>query len=59
MGLTLAILLRVGAISMSAVGLFVGGTVAIVIAIAMAIGCVMMKHPPKAPNPNYTKYLDT
>lgn len=58
MGLTLAILLRVGAISMSAVGLFVGGTV---------VGAVLVfcdirhqkKHPPKAPNPNYTKYLDT
>lgn len=42
MGLTGAILLRVGAISMSSVGLLVGGTVAIVIAIALALGCVMM-----------------
>lgn len=42
LGLTGAILLRVGAISMSAVGLLVGGTAAIVIAIALALGCVMM-----------------
>lgn len=42
LGLTGAILLRVGAISMSAVGLLVEGTAAIVIAIALALGCVMM-----------------
>lgn len=42
MGLTGAILLRLGAISMSAVGLLVGGTAAIVIAIVLALGCVMM-----------------
>lgn len=42
MGLTGAILLRLGAISLAAVGLLVGGNAAIVIAIALALGCVMM-----------------
>ncbi|MBR6891863.1 MAG: hypothetical protein IKN15_01220 [Bacteroidaceae bacterium] len=42
MGLTGAILLRVGAISLAAVGLLVGGTAAIGIAIVLAIACVMM-----------------
>lgn len=42
MGLTGAILLRVGAISISAVGLLVGGTAAIVIAIILALGSAIM-----------------
>lgn len=42
MGLTGAILLRVGAISLSAVGLLVGGTTAIVIAIFLALGSAIM-----------------
>lgn len=42
MGLTGAILLRVGAISISAVGLLVGGTAAIAIAIILALGSAIM-----------------
>lgn len=42
LGLTGVILLRVGAISMSAVGLLVGGTAAIVIAIILALGSAIM-----------------
>lgn len=42
MGLTGAILLRVGAISLAAVGLLVGGTAAIVIAIILALGSAIM-----------------
>ena len=42
MGITGAILLRLGAISMAAVGLLVGGTAAIVIAIALALGSAII-----------------
>lgn len=42
MGLTGAILLRVGAISLSVVGLLVGGTAAIVIATVLALGSAIM-----------------
>lgn len=42
LGITGAILLRVGAISLSAVSLLVGGTAAIVIAIALALGSAIM-----------------
>lgn len=42
MGIAGAVLLRVGAISLALVGLLVGGTVAIGIAIVLAIACVMM-----------------
>lgn len=42
MGMAVAIFLRVGAIILALVGLLVGGTVALEIAIVLAVACLMM-----------------